>query len=173
MRADLPTVSTHDFHHKASLMTTKRRKQCCKWRQIIFRKTGMTTNEPTRILAKICHARNCQINAHRRRLSPGRRRCDVVDGFYDTVQGRVGSDRHVGAAEVVVDGANHANDVQVSALLRLEVLDTSWMVQPIERPHQFRYVSLQFHNCTIIELAENNLNALYIFVGPPKKHVYL
>ena len=43
-----------------------------------------------------------------------RRRDDGVDGLDDSVEGRVGADGHVGAAEVVVDGSDHSDDVEVS-----------------------------------------------------------
>lgn len=42
---------------------------------------------------------------------------DAVDGFCDAVQSTVSADRHVGAAEVVVDAAHEAHDVQVIAHL--------------------------------------------------------
>ena len=40
----------------------------------------------------------------------------VVDGLDDTEQGRVGADRHVGSAEVVVDRADNTDDVEEGAL---------------------------------------------------------
>lgn len=46
--------------------------------------------------------------------------CGGHDGVYhldDSVQGRVGADRHVGSTEVVVDGAHHPHDVQGRVLL--------------------------------------------------------
>lgn len=44
---------------------------------------------------------------------------DGVHGLDDAVEGRVSADGHVGATEVVVDGAHHANDVQVGVSLAL------------------------------------------------------
>lgn len=50
-------------------------------------------------------------------LSPLSSGHDGIDNFNDSVQSRVGADGHVGAAEVVVDGAHHAHHVEVSVLL--------------------------------------------------------
>lgn len=51
---------------------------------------------------------------------------DSVDDLHDAVQCRVCSDGHIGAAEVVVDGANEPHDVQVLVLLRQPLGDASW-----------------------------------------------
>jgi len=48
---------------------------------------------------------------------------DGVDGLDDAVKGRVRSDGHVGAAEVVVDGSNHAHDVEMGVADILIVSD--------------------------------------------------
>lgn len=50
--------------------------------------------------------------------SPLRRGGDGVDHLHDAVQRRVGADGHVGAAEVVVDGAHQPHDVQPPVRLR-------------------------------------------------------
>jgi hypothetical protein len=44
---------------------------------------------------------------------------DGVDALDDSVQGRVGADRHVRAAKIIVDRADHTDDVQVLVLLAL------------------------------------------------------
>lgn len=46
-------------------------------------------------------------------------RHDGVDDFDDAVQSRVSADGHVCPAEVVVDGAHHAHDVEVPVLLHI------------------------------------------------------
>lgn len=48
-----------------------------------------------------------------------------VNYLHDAVQRRVGTDGHVGAAEVVVYGADEAHDVQVIMLLSHSVCDPS------------------------------------------------
>lgn len=48
---------------------------------------------------------------------------DGIDDFDDPVQGRVRADGHVRPAEVVVDGAHHAHDVEVPVLLHLLLVD--------------------------------------------------
>ena len=48
-----------------------------------------------------------------------RRRDDGVDGGDDPVQRRVRSDGHVGAAEVVVDGADDADNVETRVVVFL------------------------------------------------------
>ncbi len=50
---------------------------------------------------------------------------DSIDYLHDAVQRRVSSDGHVGAAEVVVDGAHEPHDVQVVVLLGQSVCDPS------------------------------------------------
>lgn len=59
-------------------------------------------------------------------LSPLRRGGDGVHNLHDAVQRRVGTDGHVSAAEVVVDGAHHAHDVQVARALSLLRRDATW-----------------------------------------------
>ena len=49
-----------------------------------------------------------------------------VDGLHDPVEGRVGADGHVSAAEVVINWANHPNDVQVRELYLLVFRDIAW-----------------------------------------------
>lgn len=51
---------------------------------------------------------------------------DGVDGLHDAVQGGVRADGHVSAAEVVVDRANHAHDVQVGILHAVLVGDVAY-----------------------------------------------
>lgn len=50
-------------------------------------------------------------------------RHDGVHHLDDAVQGRVRADSHVGAAEVVVDGAHHPHHVEVPVLLHLLRVD--------------------------------------------------
>ena len=50
-------------------------------------------------------------------------RNDAVNGLHDAAQRRVGADGHVGAAEVVVDGADDAHDVEVRIVFQLLVGD--------------------------------------------------
>lgn len=45
-------------------------------------------------------------------ISPLSRGHDGVHHLDDPVQCRVGADGHVGAAEVVIDGADHSNNVE-------------------------------------------------------------
>jgi hypothetical protein len=49
---------------------------------------------------------------HKGALVAGGGRADRVEGLGDPVEGRVGADGHVGAAEVVVDRADHADDAE-------------------------------------------------------------
>lgn len=51
-------------------------------------------------------------------LVPLRSGHDCIHNFDNSVQGRVRSNCHVGAAEVVVDGPHHSDDVQGVVLLR-------------------------------------------------------
>lgn len=44
---------------------------------------------------------------------------DGVHGLDDAVEGGVSANGHVGATEVIVDGAHHANNVQVGVKLAL------------------------------------------------------
>ena len=53
-------------------------------------------------------------------------RCDGVHHLYDAVQGRVSADCHVGAAEVIIDGAHHANNVEMCGALSLVIGDLTW-----------------------------------------------
>lgn len=55
--------------------------------------------------------------------------CGGHDGVHhldDPVQGRVGADGHVGAAEVVVDGADHADDVELRVASGRLLIDEAW-----------------------------------------------
>ena len=59
---------------------------------------------------------------------------DGVDGLDDPVEGRVGPDGHVGPAEVVVDRAHHAHDVEVGVvedLLLCDLVSVSEFMQEI------------------------------------------
>lgn len=56
-------------------------------------------------------------------ISGGR---DGIHSLDDPVKGGVGTDGHVGAAEVIVDGAYHAHDVQVGVLCLLFLSDLTW-----------------------------------------------
>ena len=49
-----------------------------------------------------------------------------VDGLDNSVQCRVSADGHVSAAKVIVNGADHADDVQVAALLALLLGDFAY-----------------------------------------------
>ena len=60
------------------------------------------------------------------------RRSDGVDGFDDPVQGRVRSDGHVRAAEVVVDGSDDAGDVQAAVGDLLLLRDQSLIFQGLD-----------------------------------------
>lgn len=42
-----------------------------------------------------------------------------VDTFDDTMQSRVGADRHIRAAKIVVDGSDHTGDVKMLVLVSL------------------------------------------------------
>lgn len=48
---------------------------------------------------------------------------DGIHGLDDAVEGRVSADGHVSAAEVVVNGAHHADDVQVGVSLAFLLRD--------------------------------------------------
>lgn len=48
---------------------------------------------------------------------------DGVHHLNDPMQGRVGADGHVSAAEVVVDGANHTDDVELGVSLGRFLID--------------------------------------------------
>ena len=56
-------------------------------------------------------------NIHNIVVIPEGGRCYVVDCFDNAKQRRVGSNRHVRATEIVVDGADDADDVQIAALI--------------------------------------------------------
>ena len=58
---------------------------------------------------------------------------DAVDGLSDAVQRAVRADRHVRAAEVVVDAAHEAHDVQVRAALALLLLDSACRPRPAQQ----------------------------------------
>ncbi len=60
--------------------------------------------------------RRCVSDEEKGRRNGGTGGDDAVDGVDDPVKGGVRSDGHVGAAEVVVDGADHADDVEVDVL---------------------------------------------------------
>ena len=51
---------------------------------------------------------------------------DGIHHLNDAVQGRVCADGHVGATEVVVNGAHHAYDVQVGGTLDFCLCDLAW-----------------------------------------------
>ena len=42
------------------------------------------------------------------------------------MQGRVGADSHVGATEVIVDGAHHADDVELRVGAGRLLVDDTW-----------------------------------------------
>lgn len=44
---------------------------------------------------------------------------DGIHNLDDAMQGRVRPDGHVGATEVIVNGAHHANDVEMGGILGL------------------------------------------------------
>lgn len=44
---------------------------------------------------------------------------DGIYNLHDPVQGRVSTNGHISATEVIVDGANQPHDVQVAGLCRL------------------------------------------------------
>lgn len=48
-----------------------------------------------------------------------RGRDNSVDSFLNTVQSRVGANRHVGTAKIVIDRAHQADDVQVAEFCTL------------------------------------------------------
>lgn len=50
---------------------------------------------------------------------PLRRGGDGIHNLDDAMQGRVRPDGHVGATEVVINGAHHANDVEMGGTLGL------------------------------------------------------
>ena len=51
---------------------------------------------------------------------------DGVHHLHDAVQGGVGANGHVSAAEVIVDGADHANNIQVGRFLGFFVRNITW-----------------------------------------------
>ena len=61
-----------------------------------------------------------------RMSSPLRGGHDGVHHLDDPVQGRVGADGHVGAAEVVVDGADHPDDVERRVTADGLLVDQTW-----------------------------------------------
>lgn len=56
-------------------------------------------------------------------ISPLSRGHDGVHHLDDPVQCRVGADGHVRAAEVVVDGADHANNVELGVAVGSVLID--------------------------------------------------
>ena len=69
---------------------------------------------------------------------------DSINYLHDAVQRGVGSDGHVSAAEVVVDGAHEPHDVQVVVLLGQTVCDPSWKAHIV---HVVVDVLLEAHYC--------------------------
>lgn len=66
-----------------------------------------------------------------------RRADDRVDGLDDTMQCRICADGHVCAAEIVVDRANHAGDVQYAELLTLLGVDAAFLQQFVQQTAPF------------------------------------
>ena len=54
------------------------------------------------------------------RVSCGR---DCIDSFNNSMQGGIGTDRHVSSTKIVVDGTNHSYYVQVAVFLLLFICD--------------------------------------------------
>ena len=63
--------------------------------------------------------RRCVSDEEKERRNGGTGGDDAVDGVDDPVKGGVRSDGHVGAAEVVVDGADDADNVEVAVIFNL------------------------------------------------------
>lgn len=62
-----------------------------------------------------------------------RRTDNGIDGLDDAMQGRVRADGHVRAAEIVVDRADHAGDVQLAVLFALLVVDLFVVEQLVQQ----------------------------------------
>lgn len=54
---------------------------------------------------------------------PLRRGGDGIHNLNDAMKSRVRSDGHVGAAEVIIDGAHHADNVKMGGILGLSGRD--------------------------------------------------
>lgn len=104
----LPAVPAHHFQHKRPLVagTTE---QTSKTRRITHLQTDLW--KPCLFLSSlvICSP-----------LCGGH---DGVHHLNDAMQGRVGADGHVGAAEVVVNGADHTDDVELRVFLGGVLID--------------------------------------------------
>lgn len=73
--------------------------------------------------------------------------CCGGDGIYnldDAMQGRVRPDGHVGATEVIVNGAHHANDVQMGGTLGLVGCDLTWSQGEITACSDTIFISVAF-----------------------------
>lgn len=62
--------------------------------------------------------------------------CDGIHNLYDAMQGRVRPNGHVSATEVVVNGAHHANNVEVGGRLGLIGCDFTWAQIQTSTPFQ-------------------------------------
>jgi len=89
-------VSAHDLQHKCPLVAGKDGEKRERHEQVKKRADKKTSPRGGPSLGSP--------------LSGGH---DGVHHLDDPVQRRVGADGHVGAAEVVVDGADHADDVEL------------------------------------------------------------
>lgn len=77
------------------------------------------------------HVQTSQHFTGHSRFSPLRRGHDGIDHLDDSVQSRVRPDGHVGPAEVVIDGADHAHDVEGRVFLNGILFDQAWKDQGV------------------------------------------
>lgn len=96
----LPAVPAHHLQHEGSLVT----------------------EEPAKTVRSEQRIKCSQGGSD----SPLGRRHDGIDHLDDPVQGRVRPDGHVSPAEVIVDGADHAHDVEGRIFLNGILLDQAW-----------------------------------------------
>lgn len=72
-------------------------------------------------------------------------RCsDGVHHLHDSVQSRVGTDGHVSATEVIVDGTHHPDDVQVGRFLGIIFSDFTYRTKQTQtlRSHSFIFMCI-------------------------------
>lgn len=72
---------------------------------------------------------------------------DGVNYLHDAMQGRVGSDGHVSATEVVIYGTNQPHNVQVAVLLGQSVGDASWEVTHTHTDAYSKSLDVQMYTC--------------------------
>lgn len=100
-------MSAHHLQHKGPLVAKKQEENDQYGRKRLYVPTGNLISSSLRS----------------RPLSCGH---DGVHHLNDPVQRRVGADGHVGAAEVVVDGSDHADNVELRVPLSLFLIDQTW-----------------------------------------------